>query len=153
MPELRPVCLRAIPRVAMVFIATGRQAWYDLARGRGAGRRKTRASRPSPTSMRARHDTFLGVFRAADPLGSDDFRLLCDQVAATRDPKLLQEFLAVLNRDLARRIESGAAGDVAWAVKVCVGLTEASPDAMVAALAELVNDGTLWFHEPVIAVA
>jgi hypothetical protein len=74
-------------------------------------------------------------------------------VAATHEPKLLQEFLAVLNRDLVRRVESGAAGDVAWAVKLCVGLTEASPDAMVAALGALVNDGTLWFHDPVIAVA
>ena len=61
--------------------------------------------------MRARHDSFIAVFRAADPLGSDDFRLLCDQVAATPDPKLLQEFLAALNRDLVRRVESGAAGD------------------------------------------
>jgi hypothetical protein len=103
--------------------------------------------------MRARHDTFVGVFRAADPPGSDDFRLLCDEVAATHEPKLLQEFLAVLNRDLVRRVESGAAGDVAWAVKLCVGLTEASPDAMVAGLGALVNDGTLWFHDPVIAVA
>ena len=103
--------------------------------------------------MRARHDTFVGVFRAADPPGSDDFRLLCDQVAATHDPKLLHEFLAVLNRDLVQRVESGAAGDVAWAVKLCVGLTDASPDAMAAALGALVNDGTLWFHDPVIAVA
>ena len=54
--------------------------------------------------MRARHDTFLGVFRAADPLGSDEFRLLCDEVAATPDPKLLHEFLAALNRDLVRRL-------------------------------------------------
>ena len=103
--------------------------------------------------MRARHDTFLGVFRAADPLGSDDFRHLCEQVAATADPRLLQEFLAALNRDLARRVESGAAGDVAWAVKLCVGLTGASPEAVVAALGALVNDGSLWFHDPVIAVA
>jgi signal transduction histidine kinase len=103
--------------------------------------------------MRARHDTFLGVFRAADPPGSDDFRLLRDQLAATADPKLLHDFLAALNRDLARRVESGAADDVAWAVKLCLGLTEASPDAMVAALGTLVNDGTLWFHDPVIAVA
>ena len=103
--------------------------------------------------MRARHDSFLGVFRAADPLGSDDFRLLCDQVVATPDPKLLQEFLAALNRDLVRRVETGAAGDAEWAVGLCVGLMEASPDAMVAAVGTLVNDGTLWFHDPVIAVA
>jgi len=103
--------------------------------------------------MRARHDAFLGVFRAVDPLVSNDFRLLCDQVAATPESTLLQEFLAALNGDLARRVESGAADDVAWAVKVCMGLTDASPDAMVSALGALVNDATLLFHDPVIAVA
>src|SRR5688572_13637130 len=149
--ELRPVCLRGIPRIARVFIARARESWYDSVRGRGSRLRETR--RPSITSMHARHDTFLGVFRAADPLGSDDFRLLCDQVAATPDAKLLQEFLAALNRDLARRVEHAAMDDVEWAVKLCVGLADASPDAMVTALGALVNDGTLWFHDPVIAVA
>src|SRR4026208_2567650 len=98
--------------------------------------------------MRCRPDTFVGVFRAADPPGSDDFRLLCDEVAATHEPKLLQEFLAVLNRDLVRRVESGAAGDVAWAVKLCVGLTEASPDAMVAGLGGVGDGGGLRVHDP-----
>jgi hypothetical protein len=103
--------------------------------------------------MRTRHDTFLGVFRAADPPASDDFRLLRDQVAETSDPKLVHEFLAALNSDLVRRVESSPSDDAAWAVNLCVGLTEASPDATMAALGTLVNDGTIWFHDPVVAVA
>ncbi len=103
--------------------------------------------------MRARHDSFLEVFRAPNPLESDDFRVLCDKVGATSDSKLLQEFLLALNRDLVRRVESGAEGDVTWAVNLCVALSAASHEAMVSGLGALVNDGGLWFHDPLIAVA
>ena len=103
--------------------------------------------------MRARHDSFLEVFRAPNPLESDDFRVLCDKVGATSDSKLLQEFLLALNRDLVRRVESGAEGDVTWAVNLCVALSAASHEAMVSGLGALVNDGALWFHDPLIAVA
>ena len=103
--------------------------------------------------MRARDDAFLEIFRASSPLVSEAFRVLCDKVGATADAKLLQDFLAALNRDLARRVDSGAEGDVTWAVDLCAALATSSPEATVGALGALVNDGVLWFHDPVVAVA
>ena len=103
--------------------------------------------------MRARQSRFLEVFRAPNPLGSDGFRLVCDTVAATPDPGLLQDFFAAMNRDLVAGVERGAARDLTWAVDLCVTLVRVSPEATLAALGTLVGDGLLWFHDPVIAVA
>src|SRR5262249_4716491 len=69
------------------------------------------------------------------------------------DTDLLQEFLDALNRDLVRQLEKGADGDLAWAVTLCAGLVGASPAATVDAFSALINDGALWYHDPVIVVA
>src|SRR5262245_11051042 len=103
--------------------------------------------------MRARHDAFTELFRAPNPTRSDGFGLVCDKVATADDPTLLQDFFAALNRELASRVENAPEGDVSWAIDLCATLARVNPEATLTALAALVNDGVLWFHDPVIAVA
>jgi signal transduction histidine kinase len=103
--------------------------------------------------MHARQSAFAEVFRAPNPAGSDAFRSVCEAVAASADTALLPEFLDALNRELIKGVEVGAQSDHAWAIALCVALAGANPAATVDAFSALVNDGALWFHDPVIAVA
>src|SRR5262245_46343622 len=102
--------------------------------------------------MRATHDTFLEVFRAPHPAESAEFRLVCERAAAASGAAFLQAFLVALNRDLKIGLDGGAAGDVSWAVDLCIGLTRVCPEHMPTGLGALVNDGVLWFHDPLMAV-
>jgi signal transduction histidine kinase len=98
-----------------------------------------------------RSRTFREIFRAADPLSTESFRVLFGKVRAGADPGPLQEFLIALNRELTETLGSGGE-DVERARKLLMALLDANSRLTLVLLEGLLNDLQLRYQDPLVAL-
>ena len=102
--------------------------------------------------MRNRHRIYSEIFGARNPLASNGFQFLRDVVAAGSDAPLLRDFFVALNRRLASALGAAETADLTWAADICRALVAANPELTVATIGGLLNDTTLQFRDPLVAV-